>query len=272
MSQRLVLNLRGEPHMHMQRTIYRGALPFAAALWSICAYAQVSVLPANPKQFETVRVEVPQGALGLDLNGLPDFYSAKDTQISMAGNRITVSLLMIGNSQFGVAQPSPPVDLPIGQFPSGTFSVEVVKRATGAGRAGQIGSTSFSAAARSATDPQWDHTDMWWNPDESGWGLNVVQHGGSGVIVATWFVYGTDGKPIWYIVPGGSWANANEFRGSVYRTTGPYFGGPFDPATVTATLVGTATLGFDPIHYDLATAVLNVEGVNLIKQIQRLPF
>ena len=46
-------------------------------------------------------------------------------------------------------------------------------------------------AARAA-----DYTDLWWNPAESGWGVNVVQS--DTFMFLTFFIYGQDGKPTWY--------------------------------------------------------------------------
>ena len=41
-----------------------------------------------------------------------------------------------------------------------------------------------------------DLTDLWWNPTESGWGLQMVNTGT--FIYATIYVYGPDGKPVWF--------------------------------------------------------------------------
>ena len=40
-----------------------------------------------------------------------------------------------------------------------------------------------------------DVSDLWWNPAESGWGLQMVQE--SGFVFATLFIYGQDGRPTW---------------------------------------------------------------------------
>src|ERR1700704_1673096 len=89
------------------------------------------------------------------------------------------------------------------------------------------------------------YTDLWWNPQESGWGVNVVQQGEA--LFVTMFVYGADGKPTWYsssnahlvaIAPG----NLPIFGGELYKTMGPFHGGPFDPNGVTRTFVGMISL------------------------------
>jgi hypothetical protein len=246
------------------------ALASALALFGGTAFAQVSVVPEQPKAQQTVRVQLPDGALGKDANGLPASYSPKDTRVSMAGNRITVSILVLPNSGFEL-QPSPPLDLPLGQFPGGSYEVEVLKRTATNPTAGSLGSATFAVTPRAATDPLWDNSDAWWNPAESGWGLYIQQRS-TGSVFASWFVYGPDNKPVWYLLSGGAWTSPSEYRGPVYRTTGPWFGGAFDPALVTVTLVGSAILGFDPFHYDRATAVVTVDGVTIVKQIRRFDF
>lgn len=43
----------------------------------------------------------------------------------------------------------------------------------------------------------YDVTGLWYNPNESGWGMNVIQQ--SSTLFITMFVYGTDGRPTWYV-------------------------------------------------------------------------
>ncbi len=44
-----------------------------------------------------------------------------------------------------------------------------------------------------------DLTDLWWNANESGWGVSLT-HANSNVF-ATWFTYDATGKAIWYVAP-----------------------------------------------------------------------
>ncbi len=36
-------------------------------------------------------------------------------------------------------------------------------------------------------------SDLWWNPNESGWGLSLSHHGDS--LFAVWYTYGPDNRP-----------------------------------------------------------------------------
>jgi hypothetical protein len=123
--------------------------------------------------------------------------------------------------------------------------------------------------AFAATSFSTDVTDLWWNPDESGWGVNVMQQ--DNVVFATFFVYGADGKAHWYVASSmaGQQASASEisFSGSLYETNGPSFGAGFNPAAVTRREVGTATLRFTLPNEGSVTYTVN--GASVTKQIRR---
>ena len=110
-----------------------------------------------------------------------------------------------------------------------------------------------------------DMSDLWWNPNESGWGINIAHQ--RDVIFATFFVYGADNQPRWYVAPdmigtssGG--ASSYTFSGTLYETNGPFLGGPFNPAQVSNRQVGTATLAFSQanqgrLDYSVGTSVVS---------------
>ena len=51
--------------------------------------------------------------------------------------------------------------------------------------------------ASGTTPPPVDYSDLWWNPNESGWGVSLTQQ--FGTIFAAWYTYDVSGKPIWYV-------------------------------------------------------------------------
>jgi hypothetical protein len=88
----------------------------------------------------------------------------------------------------------------------------VVKRAVNVIALGLL--ASFSATSRAADSA--DYTDTWWNPNESGWGMQVVQQ--VEVMYATLYVYDHQGSPDWYGAaiakdPGGTWKGDPPNRG-----------------------------------------------------------
>lgn len=115
-----------------------------------------------------------------------------------------------------------------------------------------------------------NYSDIWYNPNESGWGLTIADHNSQ--LFAVWFTYRQDGKSTWYVIPGGTFSNNRQrFQGDMYATTGPaYSAAAFDPSRVTATKVGTATIDFS--SYAAATFTYSLAGVTQTKTIARQPF
>ena len=68
-----------------------------------------------------------------------------------------------------------------------------------------------SAGSSSGAVPAFDYSDLWWNPGESGWGLSIIQHGGSHQLYAAWYVYDSSGTPLWLVMPGGQWNSSTSF-------------------------------------------------------------
>lgn len=238
--------------------------------------AQVTVSPAAPKAQETVRVLVQKGAWG----GNPDLYpDPRETRVTMSGNKITVSVQP--TLSWGFLCCPPGIDLAIGQFPAGDYQVEVTKRSAQGEPLGLVGSATFSVAPRETNRPLMNATGLWWNPSESGWGINIVQNDGK--LFATWFVYGPDGTADWYHMSGGVWNYAGGFDGPIYRATGPYMEGcpeypapcsapRFDPGAVTRRPIGQVTFYFYDSDHNQAHVEFIIDGMRHSKQLQRLSF
>lgn len=117
----------------------------------------------------------------------------------------------------------------------------------------------------SAVNKSSDQSDLYWVHTESGWGIQIVQD--MNTLFATLFVYGPDNQPTWYVATLVA-AGSLSWSGTLYKTTGPWFGaGAFDPTIVTATAVGTMT--FDSPSTATATLTYRVSGVQVIKTIER---
>jgi len=109
-----------------------------------------------------------------------------------------------------------------------------------------------------------DYTDIWWNPAEGGWGVNLVQS--DQFMFATFFIYNAAKQPTWVaanLLKQGSGA----FTGSVYLTTGTFYGSPWNASDVTFTEAGTAT--FTPTGAADGTLAYSINGVNVTKTITR---
>jgi hypothetical protein len=117
------------------------------------------------------------------------------------------------------------------------------------------------------TPPAVDYSDLWWNPNESGWGMGISQQ--FGMMFLAWFVYDSSGAPAWFVAPACAMSGSS-CSGDLYQTTGPAFGPSFDPTQVHATLVGTMAVDFSDSNH--GTLAYTVGGATSTKAITRQLF
>lgn len=117
-----------------------------------------------------------------------------------------------------------------------------------------------------------DQSDLWWNPGESGWGVQFVQRGP--LIFATMFVYAQNGTPTWYTAllspsstsASGEKATALAWSGDLAANTGTFFGAP-SWMGASATKVGT--MHWTPSNLNTGTLTYTVNGTQETKPIVR---
>ena len=142
-----------------------------------------------------------------------------------------------------------------------------------------LAAISHALLAAAQADPiAPNHTGLWWNPEESGWGVSFAHQGD--IVFATLFTYDTDGMPMWLVMSDGrrealpsfpicATCPASEiYSGALYRTTGAPFDGSAPHATV-STEVGRMRVSFAD---DSATLVYDVNGVPVSKLVRKLVF
>ena len=112
-----------------------------------------------------------------------------------------------------------------------------------------------------------NYTALWWNPAESGWGVNFNHQGNT--LFGTLFTYDASGAPLWLVMSNGVESDAVSFAGDLFRTTGPAFNAnPFTPiGAANVTRVGTMTVSFSGAN--AGTLRYTVNGVEVSKAIQR---
>jgi hypothetical protein len=112
-----------------------------------------------------------------------------------------------------------------------------------------------------------DYSDIWWKPDEGGWGVNVVQN--DNFMFLTFFIYGQDKNPTWYTAQV-TW-DGSKYTGPLYRTQGTYWANPWNPGDSPAALqVGSATFQPSSTNAYQATLTYTVTGVaTVVKPIER---
>ncbi|HEX6635836.1 MAG TPA: Ig-like domain-containing protein [Usitatibacter sp.] len=112
--------------------------------------------------------------------------------------------------------------------------------------------------------------DLWWAGwGENGWGMSVVQH--RDILFSVIYAYDDAGKPIWYVMPGGSWNPARTiFSGPLYRPHGAPFAAYDTTRFDVGPPIGQASLDFtDASHVVLS---YTIDGVSGRKSISREPF
>ncbi|HET9653261.1 MAG TPA: hypothetical protein VFP36_13760 [Usitatibacter sp.] len=100
--------------------------------------------------------------------------------------------------------------------------------------------------------PQENWTDMWYNSAESGWGLSFAQHRETNQVFAVWYTYDPrepdaagQFKPLWIVMPGGTWTSPTRITGAVYVLTGSPVTQQWVPANLKLDPVGTFTIAFN---------------------------
>ena len=117
-----------------------------------------------------------------------------------------------------------------------------------------------------------DLSDLWWNENEPGWGINVNHQ--REVVFLTFFVYGKDGRVSWFT---GQASHAGQtpqgaliFTGGMYEFSGgTWFGAAFNPANVTGRSAGTVSF---TAYLDRATLSYTIDGVAVNKVVTRQTF
>lgn len=114
------------------------------------------------------------------------------------------------------------------------------------------------------------YTDLWFNPQESGWGVNVVQQLETAFV--TLFTYGPDGRPTWYFASDArvtAYASGGLplFSGTLYRAEGPWHGAPHDATKFKPAAVGTIDL--ELLGKSSMRVHTLIEGVRDTRQVVR---
>ena len=108
-----------------------------------------------------------------------------------------------------------------------------------------------------------DWTDIWYNPQQPGYGYNLVQS--DSFIFVTFFVFDAAGAATWYSAET-TWDGTDSYKGIVYKSVGTFFGAPWVPANSRADAVGTATFKPSATNNYQGTFSYTVTGVGSAAQ------
>jgi carboxyl-terminal processing protease len=115
-----------------------------------------------------------------------------------------------------------------------------------------------------------NYTDLWWNANESGWGIQITHHNDE--MFGTWFTYDEQGNQLFITLPGCGLQrfNGRVCSGELYKTTGTPYNVPFVSANTAVTKIGSATLTFNSATS--ATFAYQIGGTSITKAITRQPY
>ena len=199
--------------------------------------------PANPTSADTLTLIAIRSCSNILT------YKANAYRVSMSQNNITVTRGEINNSPVGVCPPGAMLDeIDLGRLPAGNYTLTVINSAIGTTPA----TPEFSNAPITITDGRLlkqapyvrlDYSGHWWDPNDPGWGL-FIWHDARDNVLAAWFTYGADGKPIWYVFQP-TWQTFAATTTTPLRQTSRAPGTTIPPPNPTTyTAVGTASLDF----------------------------
>jgi hypothetical protein len=113
-----------------------------------------------------------------------------------------------------------------------------------------------------------NYSDIWWNPQSSGWGVHISHY--DDALYGTWYTYDTDGEAIYYSSATTRQADGS-YTGKLFRSKNgtPYANIAGAPASAGSDEVGTATFRFtDGSHASYSYTIGNVTQTKTIERLQ----
>jgi hypothetical protein len=128
-------------------------------------------------------------------------------------------------------------------------------------------------AAKAVGAPE-NYQDLWWNPYQSGWGVNIAHQGDT--LFATYYTYDANGKGVWYVMPNTVKYDAGTqftgYTGPMAVATGPAFDSPsWDASKVKLTNMGDISFLFTP-RGDGVLHMANIASEQITRPILRMAF
>lgn len=226
---------------------------------SAVAQSPVTIQPVAPNSSDTIIVKIP-------FPTVPGFVG-DSYRVEMVANRIRV---ILGANERGLNTIPFTLYADVGKLPAGTYAVDAFDTDKTTGSLVLLASSaSFTVTdariGKAAPFVVFNVADHWWNAAESGWGL-FIWHDRLDRLLAAWFTYGPDNKPVWYTIQDGAWTSPYVYDGKIYQTNGPVFSAFAPGSSVSAQVVGTARLNFGP---DSGMFTYTLSGVTQTKNIVR---
>lgn len=265
--------------------VYQGALSFAGPVQCTASLASAPA-PASPGPITGLWWNASESGWGIhftqrgtnifaawytyDASGNPKWYVASNCAgVNGTSGTCSGTLYQVNGPAFFGVTFNPALD---NVTSVGSLSLTFTDSNTGSmtynvsGQARTVAITRQPVAVGSAIAAV-DYSDLWWNPNESGWGMAMAHQ--SGNIFLAWYVYDANGQAVWYVASN-CVVSGSSCAGTLYRTTGPPFGPTFNPSQVQVSTAGNVIVSF----IDANNAVLSytVNGVTATKTVTRQLF
>ena len=260
---------------------------FAVALFTIfCAGAvRAQVLPfpyvlspAAPTSVDNIKLSIKSTTCGDVLA-----YTKNPYTVAMSQNQITVTMgPRLAFRPVLCPESEPREEFDLGRLPAGNYTLTLIWPPSPDRIANSellISNAPFTVTDARATKVapyvRLDYSGHWWDPNDSGWGL-FIWHDARDAVLAAWFTYTPDGKPMWYTFqPVFNTSSATRVVDLLQTSRAP---GPTSPppGPNTYTVVGSASLDFAHYDYlnngDIDTGILSYTftgGAKLVRNIRR---
>ena len=228
---------------------------FAVALFAIFGagtiraqlptFGTTALLPLNPTSADNIKLSVLDRSCGGAYRYKSDSY-----RVSMTQNNITVTL---GETLSGLVPTCPPSapreEIDLGRLPAGSYTLTMTEAANGIAPRSGIVFANFpftvtdARATKVAPYVRLDYSGHWWDPNDSGWGL-FIWHDARDNVLAAWFTYTPDGKPMWYVFQPTFNTSAATATTPLRQTSRLPGSTSPPPGPTSSTVVGSASLDF----------------------------
>lgn len=130
--------------------------------------------------------------------------------------------------------------------------------------------SAASLAAEAAYFP--DPSGLWYDSRDPGWGLSVAQQGDTMFVVL--YVYDASRNPLWFVASdvtaaSDSTAASPRYSGTLYDTTGPWFGMASGVRLISIDFAGTIVLQPVSGSLDDMDVTYTIHGLHVSRRVQR---
>ena len=119
-----------------------------------------------------------------------------------------------------------------------------------------------------AVAPIEDFGGLWYDADEPGWGVSVVQSP-QGKAFVTWYTYDAEGAPRWFVAPDVAWTSTAALSATLYRGRGSAYDRTYEPSRFALQPAGALQLTFGR---GTAVARITLDGRTIEKALVRMQF